>query len=82
MEQTAIYRRYNRRAHEAERLGISSRLLDKWVSGRVIPFRKVGRAVLFDPAEVDRCLADRWRVAAVGEARIRRKPQTLTEIEA
>jgi len=63
--------RYHRKPTEAARLGISLRLLDKWIAGRVIPFRKIGRAVLIDPAEVDRVLADKWRVAAVGEPRRR-----------
>ena len=63
---------YNRKKTEAARLGISPRLLDRWIAGRVVPFRKVGRLVLFDPDEVDKFLADKWKVAAVGEPRIRK----------
>lgn len=70
--------RYHRKPQEAERLNISPRLLDKWIAGKVIPYRKVGRAVLLDPAEVDRCLADKWRVAAVGESRIRKHPAPVS----
>ena len=71
-----ISTKYNRKADEAARLGIGLRTLEKWVAGRVVPVRRIGRVLLFDPYEVDRTLADKWKVAAVGEQRIR-KPNIL-----
>jgi excisionase family DNA binding protein len=69
---TATTRKYNRKKEEAERLGIGTRTLERWVVGRVIPFRKVGRILLFDPVEVDHALSTRWRVSAIGDAQPRR----------
>ena len=69
---------YSRKRQEAARLGISPRLLDRWIAGRVIPFRKVGRLVLFNPDEVDRVLAEKWTVAAVGTTRPRRAGRIKT----
>jgi excisionase family DNA binding protein len=61
--------KYNRKPDEAARLSVGTRTLDRWVAGKVIPFRKIGRVLLFDPTEVDHALALRWRVAAVGEVK-------------
>ena len=41
----------------AERLKISERTLKDWVSKRLVPYIKVQRSVLFDPAKVDSALA-------------------------
>jgi hypothetical protein len=40
----------------AEALGISERLLRNWVRDRVVPFTKIKRIVLFDPAKVESAL--------------------------
>lgn len=63
---------YNHRVEEAERLNVSPRTVSEWMSKRIIPFRKVGRCVLFNPAEVDAALS-RFTVAAVGDAKPRRR---------
>jgi excisionase family DNA binding protein len=67
MDGTVTTRKYNRKKEEAERLGIGTRTLERWIAGRVIPFRQVGRIVLFDPVEVDHTLSTRWRVSAIGD---------------
>jgi excisionase family DNA binding protein len=41
----------------AKRLGISERTLKTWTSKRLIPFIKVQRLVLFDPAKVESALS-------------------------
>jgi excisionase family DNA binding protein len=61
--------KYHRKQDEAARLGVGSRTLDRWVASRAIPYRRLGRVLLFDPAEVDAVLADKWNVAAVGTPR-------------
>jgi excisionase family DNA binding protein len=45
-----------RYAEMAKALGISERLLKNWVRDRVIPFTKIRRVVLFDPAKVESAL--------------------------
>ena len=60
---------YNRPPREAERLGLSMRTLAALMADRKIPFLKVGKAVLLNPAEVDAALARNFRVAATGEPR-------------
>jgi hypothetical protein len=65
--------KYHRKADEIARLNIGARTFDRFVAGKVIPFVKVGRVLLFIPAEVDHALANRFRVAAVGEAKPARK---------
>lgn len=65
--------KFNRKKAEAARLGVGTRTLERWMVGHVVPFRRIGRVILFDPAEVDHALATRWRVAAVGETRPDRK---------
>ena len=58
--------RYMRKAQAAQFLGISVRTLTDWQRARIIPFRKIRRAVLFDPHELEQAVG-RFRVAAVGE---------------
>jgi hypothetical protein len=48
----------------AEALGVSERLLKNWVRDRVVPFTKIKRIVLFDPAKVEAALAKFERKAA------------------
>lgn len=46
----------------AERLGISTRTLEKWrLTGQSPPYRKLGRAVRYDPADVEVWLEERKR---------------------
>jgi hypothetical protein len=47
----------------AEALGISERLLKNWVRDRVVPFIKINRVVLFDPADVSKALEQYTREA-------------------
>jgi excisionase family DNA binding protein len=47
-------------------LGISRRTLSKWQAKRLVPFRRIGRAVLFSVKEVQATI-DRFSVAAIGE---------------
>jgi hypothetical protein len=61
--------KYNRKADEVARLKVGARTFDRFVAGKMIPYRKIGRVLLFDPFEVDAALAARFRVAAVGELR-------------
>jgi excisionase family DNA binding protein len=57
---------YSNVAAEASRLGVSQRLLWRWIKARRIPSIKCGRRVLLRPIEVDEAL-DRFRSAAIGE---------------
>jgi excisionase family DNA binding protein len=41
----------------AAQLGISKRLLQKWVQKGIIPHVKIGTVALFDPAKVEAWLA-------------------------
>jgi excisionase family DNA binding protein len=50
---TGMHLRYKDMAKE---LGISERLLKDWVSKRLVPFIKIRRLVLFDPAKVEAAL--------------------------
>jgi excisionase family DNA binding protein len=51
----------------AHRLGISRHTLNCWVSKRKVPFVKLGRRTLFNPADLDRMIK-----AATVEPRPRR----------
>jgi excisionase family DNA binding protein len=59
-------RLYLRPDEAAAAIGVSRRTLSAWQSARVIPFRRVGRTVLFAVADIQRAL-DRFTVAAIGE---------------
>jgi hypothetical protein len=48
---------YNRPRAEAKRLGISLRQLSNWMSRGVVPYAKIGRAILLDPVKVDAALS-------------------------
>jgi excisionase family DNA binding protein len=52
----------------AHRLGISRHTLNCWVSKRKVPFVKLGRRTLFNPADLDRMIK-----AATVEPRLQRK---------
>lgn len=43
----------------AERLGVSERFVRRLVSERRVPFRKIGKFVRFDIAEIDLWIAER-----------------------
>ena len=60
-------RKYNRKPEEAKRLGVGVRTLDRMVAGRMIPYYRLGKILLFDPNEVDRAMFDKWRVPSLGE---------------
>ena len=64
--------KYLRRKAAAEYTNISPRTLSIWMARRIIPFRKIGRTVLFDPAELDAAL-NKFRVAAVGDPPVRKR---------
>jgi excisionase family DNA binding protein len=57
---------YSNIPSEADRLGISQRLLWRWIKARRVPSIKCGRRVLLRPEEVDAAL-NRFRAAAIGE---------------
>jgi excisionase family DNA binding protein len=40
----------------AELLGVSERTVRNWRASRIIPYTKVGRIILFEPAAVERAL--------------------------
>jgi excisionase family DNA binding protein len=46
--------RYLSRPKAADYLGVSTRLLDRWISDGLIPVVKAGRRVLADRADLDR----------------------------
>ena len=50
----------------AQMLGISERSLKNWVSSRKVPYIKLGRIVLFDPAKVEAALA-KYERHAIGK---------------
>lgn len=64
--------KYLRRRAAAEYTNISPRTLSNWMARRIIPFRKIGRTVLFDPAELDAAL-NKFRIAAVGDSPVRKR---------
>ncbi|MGO9245275.1 MAG: helix-turn-helix domain-containing protein [Verrucomicrobiia bacterium] len=70
--------KYLRRKAAAEYANISLRTLSIWMARRIIPFRKIGRTVLFDPAELDAAL-DKFRIAAVGAPPLRKRRATRTQ---
>lgn len=53
---------------EAKRLGISERLLWRWIKARRVPSIKCGRRVILRPDETDAAL-NRFRSSAIGEAK-------------
>jgi excisionase family DNA binding protein len=64
---------YNRKGDEAERLGIGTRTLERWVASRIVPCRRIGKVLLFSPAEVDQALT-RFAVQAIGSRAPRKRP--------
>ncbi|MGO9245079.1 MAG: helix-turn-helix domain-containing protein [Verrucomicrobiia bacterium] len=70
----ALLPRLYLRPDEAARvIGISRRTLSAWQSARVISFRRIGRTVLFSVVDIQTAI-DRFRIAAVGEPKLRRQP--------
>jgi len=63
LARTRLYLRPN---ETAETIGVSRRCLSNWQRNHVIPFRRVGRTVLFSVADIQQAL-DKFRIAAVGE---------------
>lgn len=57
---------YSNIKEESARLGISQRLLWRWIKSRRVPSFKIGRRVLLISAEVDEALRG-FRTAHVGE---------------
>lgn len=47
---------YQRKKDEAKRLRVTVRSIDNWMAAGRIPYIKLGRVVLFDPAQVDEAL--------------------------
>ena len=68
---TPLPRLYLRPDEAAHVIGVSRRTLSAWQSARVIPFRRVGRTVLFAVADIQQAL-DRFKVMAVGDPSPRR----------
>jgi excisionase family DNA binding protein len=59
---------YSNVKEEAKRLGISERLLWRWIKARRVPSIKCGRRVILRPDETDSAL-DRFRSSAIGEVK-------------
>jgi hypothetical protein len=59
---------YSNVKDEAKRLGISERLLWRWIKARRVPSIKCGRRVILRPDETDTAL-NRFRASAIGEAK-------------
>jgi hypothetical protein len=53
---------------EADRLGISQRLLWRWIKARRVPSFKCGGRVILRPDETDEAL-NRFRASAIGEVK-------------
>jgi excisionase family DNA binding protein len=64
----SLPRAYLHKDELATVLGVSKRTITNWMKSRAIPFIKVGRTILFRPADVDRAL-QRFTFRAVGEER-------------
>jgi excisionase family DNA binding protein len=62
-----INRLYYRPAEAAKMIGVCRRTLHEWQIRRIIPFRKVGRAVLFSAADIQAAL-DKFTVKAVTDS--------------
>jgi excisionase family DNA binding protein len=69
---TPVPRLYLRPDEAAAAIGVSRRTLSEWQANRVIPFRRVGRTVLFAIADIQQAL-DRFNVEAIGESTPHRK---------
>jgi len=50
----------------AEKLGIKPRALRDWRARRIIPYYKVGRVILFDPAKVQAAMDNYQRLPVTG----------------
>lgn len=55
-----------RKSEQAASLGLSTRLLNKWMLQRKIPYYKIGRTVLFKPSEVEAALK-KFRINETGK---------------
>ena len=62
---------YLRREQLVKILPVSLRTISYWQARKVLPFYRVGRAVLFKRADVEAAL-ERFRISAVGEMRPKR----------
>jgi hypothetical protein len=60
---TIMYLRY---PDMAEELGVSLRTLKNWVADRLVPYMKIKRVVLFEPAKVRAALEKLERKAVNG----------------
>ena len=61
-----VARLFLRPDEAAAAIGVSRRTLSQWQASHVIPFRRVGRTVLFAVAEIQQAL-ERFKVAAIGK---------------
>ena len=66
-----VPRLYLRPDEAAPAIGVSKRTLSEWQATRVVPFRRVGRTILFYVPEVLEAL-NRYRVAPIGEPKPRK----------
>lgn len=71
-------RLYIRPPEAAEVLGVSERTLGNWQKARIVPFRKVGRCVLFRLTDLEAAL-DRFTVAAVASPSTRRRAGRIAQ---
>jgi len=69
---TPLPRLYLRPDEAALVIGVSRRTLSAWQSARVIGFRRIGRTILFSVADIQAAV-DRYRIAPIGEPRLRRQ---------
>jgi hypothetical protein len=65
-QNAARERRWLRRRDVVAEFGISARTVGNWTARRLVPYRKIGRVILFERSEIVSAL-DRYRVSAIGE---------------
>lgn len=59
-----------RKGQAAEAMGIGRRTLNDWMRRKIIPYRKIGKIVLFSAEDLKTAL-DGFRHRAIGEPRVK-----------
>jgi excisionase family DNA binding protein len=54
--------KYLNKSQVADMLGVSHRTIDDWMKRRLIPFLKIGKAVRFVPADIEKHLTEKCKI--------------------